>query len=124
MSGSEKSIGTQVAEQLRAYLAKQRAEAGKPKAPRPKPELVAESEVVPESITAGTIRPVGAVLEKLDPEGAKGARFVRATKVTLPTEELYWQEVNRQFNRDPKRGVLVRFEYHPFDALKKEFGDD
>jgi hypothetical protein len=122
MSGSnEKSIGTQVAEQLRAHLAKMREAEGKPKPVRPKPELVAESDAVPESVTAGTIRSVGQVLERLDPEGAKGSRFVRATKVTLDTEGLYWREVNRRFNAPSRREVLVRFEYHPFDALKREF---
>jgi hypothetical protein len=90
----------------------------------PAPKVVSETEVVPESVTVGTVRPVGDVLEKLDPEGA-GARFVRATRIKEAqakdgrmVEEAYWQEVNRRFSR-PRR-VIVQFEYHPLEKYDDE----
>jgi hypothetical protein len=113
----KKSIGTEVAEALMAHFVKIGKIPAPPK-PKPKLEVVAESEVVPESVTVGAVRSVGEVLEKLDPEGAKGARFVRATMIREAqakdgrmSEELYWAAVRREF--DAPLGVVVRFEYDP-----------
>jgi hypothetical protein len=113
----KKSLGTEVAEALTAYFVK----VGKiPAPPKPKPtlEVVEGGTAVPEAVTVGAVRPVGEVLEKLDPEGA-GSRFVRATRIREAqakdgrmSEELYWSAVRREFD-PPPRSVIVRFEYDP-----------
>lgn len=64
----------------------------------------------------GLARPVGDVLKKLDPEMPEGARFANVVKID--TERLYWEAKERAFA--PKRGVLVRFEYHPLQRFDDE----
>jgi hypothetical protein len=88
--------------------------------PKPKPDLkvAAQSEAKPQSVQVGLARPVGDPLERLDPNLLQGTRFADARVVRVPTEELYYSAVRRAFA--PKRGLLVKFEYHPLQRYDDE----
>src|SRR5262245_1267631 len=111
---TQKTVGQELAERLLAAW----EEEHRPR-PRPKLEVVGESEVQPKEVRVGLARPVGEVLKKLDPEMPKDARF--ANVVRIDAERLYWEATRRAF--EPKRGVLVRFEYNPFVRFDDEIAE-
>jgi hypothetical protein len=114
VSEQPKTIGQELYEELVAAIeAEERAARSKPK---PKVEVVAESDVQPKEVRVGMARPVGDVLKKLDPEMPEGARFANA--VRIDTEGLYWAATERAFA--PKQSVLVRFDYNPWTRADDE----
>jgi hypothetical protein len=108
------SIGSEVREALLAAYREQQA-----KKPKPKPELVAETEVVAESVQVGLVRSVGDTLKKIDPAFPQRARFatVRLLGLEARAEEGQEYVLDEDGMYRPGRRVNVQFEYHPYQAF-------